>query len=342
MAESKKQSEQHLIDRAGQQLLERLLPRSWVLREYRPDYGLDYAVEVFATSISEGAARTYETLGEHFFIQLKSVQETDPKSLSLYSRGNVEKQRERLNTQDAVGRIETVRFSIETTELVTVERMGVGVPVLLVVADISAQKCYFVCLNDYIDKILIPRFEDYRTAAHRTIHVPVLNAVSSNSSGLVALRWYAKRAKYFAAFHRIVFQYGELAYAIDRDDFLPMARCFASRIAAYDFWDDAGPWAIAYECGRLLKRFVRGEPIGLCEVSRVGSGSVAPPEDCLLTTDIIEIWRRLSVLPRNYEDVCREWFLPTSLGFLCAYDGLPNSPQQPTGSPERSIVDDEQ
>lgn len=34
--------------------------------------------------------------------------------------------------------------------------MGVGVPVLLVIADVSTSKCYFVGLNDYIDKMLIP------------------------------------------------------------------------------------------------------------------------------------------------------------------------------------------
>ncbi len=36
----------------------------------------------------------------------------------------------------------------------------------------------------------------------------------------------------------------------------------------------------------------------------------------LAQQEILELWRRLALLPRNYEDVCREWFLPTPLGFL--------------------------
>lgn len=47
MAKSKQRSQQHLIDEQGQQLLKSSLPLHWVLREYRPDYGLDYALEIF-------------------------------------------------------------------------------------------------------------------------------------------------------------------------------------------------------------------------------------------------------------------------------------------------------
>lgn len=49
------------------------LPSHWVLREYRPDYGLDYSLEVFKEADTGGKFPTYETLGEHLFIQLKSV-----------------------------------------------------------------------------------------------------------------------------------------------------------------------------------------------------------------------------------------------------------------------------
>ena len=43
---AKRRAPQHLIDERGIALLRRVMPTSWVLREYRPDYGLDYAVEV--------------------------------------------------------------------------------------------------------------------------------------------------------------------------------------------------------------------------------------------------------------------------------------------------------
>jgi hypothetical protein len=44
---AKRRAPQHLIDERGIALLKRLLPENWVVREYRPDYGLDFAVEVF-------------------------------------------------------------------------------------------------------------------------------------------------------------------------------------------------------------------------------------------------------------------------------------------------------
>jgi hypothetical protein len=298
---SKQRSEQHLIDAAGEQLLRSCLPPHWVLRTYRPDYGLDFSLEVFQKSTDPpGKSATYETLGEHLFIQLKSSESVTRGPLKLFGRGNVEKAREHLNKDDLVGEIDTLRISIESSELKTVERMGTAIPVLLVIADLAAQKCYFVCLNDYIDKILIPRYEDYTAADHRTIHVPVANDISDPVVGLVALRWYAKRAKLYAAFQRFTYQAVELQYARMQPDFIPLARYFASRIANYDFWHDA----------ESILRLADGR---LDEVQQI--------RDQLKLDEVLELWRLLSVLSRNYEDVCREWFLPTALGYAASYPG---------------------
>lgn len=136
--------------------------------------------------------------------------------LTVYGRGNVEKAPEQLDRKDKVVDVDTYRFSLETSELVTVERMGICVPVLLVIADLGNERCSFVCLNDYIDKILIPRHADYRDKASRTIHVTVRNEIGSDM-GQVALRWYAKRPKLLAAFQRFTYQYSELQWAEDGD-----------------------------------------------------------------------------------------------------------------------------
>jgi hypothetical protein len=40
-------------------ILKGLLPKEWVVREYRPDYGIDLAVELF----SNGGVDRIETLG---------------------------------------------------------------------------------------------------------------------------------------------------------------------------------------------------------------------------------------------------------------------------------------
>lgn len=324
----KKQSEQHIIDAEGQQLLRSLLPRHWILRQYQPDYGIDFVLEVFSGPKAVGTHNvTYETLGEHLFIQLKTVAEVAHMPLQLYSRSNVEKQREVLDKTDLIGQLETVRFSLETSELATVERMGIGVPVLLVVADLSRSKCYFVCLNDYIDKILIPRHDDYKAKGSRTIHVPIANEVGDKEKGLIRLRWYAKRAKLYAAFQKFVFQAAELGYELDSPGGPSMARYFASRISEYDFWDNTEMWDVIAEYGAAVKRFRDGGRPGLVrlDVSAVlnsaeGDGELAKDiVDVILGQDILELWRRLALLPRSYEDICREWCLPTALGYMTSY-----------------------
>jgi len=320
MGESKKRSEQHLIDADGERLLGRRLPRHWVLRPYRPDYGLDFAIEVFRDPSSDTKAHsTYETLGEHVFIQLKTVKVTKSAPLKIYGRGNVEKSRESLNKKDLVGQMETIRLPIDTTELRTVERMGVAVPVLLVVADLTAELCYFCCINDYIDKILIPRYDDYTAKNTRTIHVPVANEIGE-PGGLTALRWYAKRAKLYAAFQRFTYQATELNYAWESSEFLLMARYFASRIVNYDFWEDTEMWPLISYYGSKIRHFLETGQPGLIRsdpLSPTSSDTNLSEELRLL--EILELWRLLAALPRNYEDVCREWFLPTALGYLASY-----------------------
>jgi len=312
MATAKQRNKQHIIDETGQLLLKSLLPKHWVLREYRPDYGLDYALEIFASPSSE---LKDETLGEHIFVQLKSVSSAKVLPLQLFWRANVEKQPDELMKDAAEGYLETIRFPLEISELITVERMGVGVPVLLVIADISTSKCYFICLNDYIDKILIPKYDDYTTKGSRTIHIPIINEIGS-SFGELGLRWYAKRPKLYAAFQRFIYQEAELQYARDTAEFMPMARYFASRIEKYDFWDDMEMLRIVGYYGDALKNFIsNGRP----NLINFDTKETNVDHDILVTLDILELWRCLVVLSRSYEDFFREWYLPTALSYKCTY-----------------------
>lgn len=317
MSVGKKRSEQHLIDQEGISLLRSKLPRHWLLREYRPDYGLDFTIETFRESSGgeAGVARaTYETLGEHVFVQLKSVSEADINTLAIYGRGNVEKAPEQLNRSDRVAEIETYNFQLEMSELVTVERMGIGVPVLLVIADIARQRCSFVCLNDYIDKILIPQHADYRTTGSRTIHVPLWTEVGS-AAGTAGLRWYAKRAKLLAAFQRFTYQYSELQWR-DNGDWRSLARYFGERIVRYDFWDDTDMCRIISYYGARLRQFLdTGQPGCIKSIDEVPEGFDSDEFAAhMKQLDVFELWRGLSLLPKTYEDVWREWFLPTAVG----------------------------
>lgn len=313
MTKSKQSVYQHEIDEDGIDLFKRSMPRGWKIREYRPDYGLDFAVEVFSQPDPSTKAR--ETLGEHFFVQLKSTKSPDLGKTKLFERGNVEKSRETLSDK-LVAEIDVCRIDLEISELLTVERMGAAIPVLLVVADLTNEACYFVCLNDYIDKILIARFEDYTEAQRRRVLVPVTNTLGS-PKGTVALRWYAKRAKLFAAFQRFTFQYSELGYASEAE-WESLATHFATLIARYDFWDDVEMCAIIGHYRDALDRFTNsGRPYLLGGIPLVSSPVRHTTADKYpRKKDIFELWRGLAVLPKNYEDIWREWFLPTALGHM--------------------------
>lgn len=311
MTFTKSRVEQHLIDTDGEKLLRSSLPRHWLLREYRPDYGLDFALEIFEKiSDSTKTNHQYQTLGEHIFIQLKSVTGIDKLPLKLYSRVNVEKQKEVLDKNEIVGITDTIRFQLETSELLTVERMGIGIPVLLVVANLDENKCYFVCLNDYIDKILIPKHGDYTSKGSRTTHIPVENQVNCDEPGITALRWYAKRSKLYSAFQRFLYQEMELKYINDPEKGVELAKYFAEKILRYDFWNSTEMCPIINKYGENVKKFIE------CGHPHLFS---SPSQEELCSEEIwyevMKLWGYLTLLARSYEDVWREWFLPTALGY---------------------------
>ena len=98
-----------------------------------------------------------------------------------------------------------------------------------------------------------------------------------------------------------------------------MAHYFARRISKYDFWSDTEMWPILRYYGDAIERFLEtGEP-GLMK-QMVDTGSLeAEVKTSLREQEILQLWRGLSVLPRQYEEVCREWFLPTALGLASSY-----------------------
>jgi len=204
--------------------------------------------------------------------------------------------------------------------LVTIQRMGIALPVLLVIADIKNKTCNFVCLNDYIDKILLPQKEDYRNKSSKMIYIPKANSINSEV-GTNALRWYAKRSKLISAFQRFTYQYSELKFHSD-GDWRSMAEYFAKRIEAYDFWDDVEMCPIIGHYRDGLRRFIHnGQPeliqssIPLVDITTFHGN----PNEEQKKHDIYMLWHGLSVLPKNYEDIWREWFLPTYLGLLTSY-----------------------
>ena len=191
-------------------ILRQKLPSAWVIHEYGPDYGIDCVVELFdCVDQQESVA---ETLGEVFYVQLKSSSEQKYTTHRVFPRGNVEKGA--LSNDDGeYFDIDVAKFQLETPELLTVQAMGIAIPVLLILVDVQSERAFFICLNDYIDKILLPEDPDYASKDSKTIYVPLQNELGTEESQLVGPRAYGKRAKMCGAFTKFHYQKKEIERA---------------------------------------------------------------------------------------------------------------------------------
>lgn len=57
-----KRPEQHITETKSKRLFEKIVPSEWVIREQKPDYGIDYSIEIFEKN---------KSTGNIFYIQLK-------------------------------------------------------------------------------------------------------------------------------------------------------------------------------------------------------------------------------------------------------------------------------
>lgn len=216
----KKRSENQIIGESGIDILRSLLPKEWVIRKYEFDYGIDLEVELFE-KINE---KTYITKGEHVLFQVKTTNNFIIKKKKVYDSNSKKKNS---------FKCDVVKYPLDTDLISTVERMGSAVPVLLCLIDNVGREGYFVCLNDYIDKILIPEIPNYKKQKTVTINIPIENKISS---GKRTIEWYGKRAKLYAFFNLINCQKRDLQYISDCN-IEQIIDCFIKKICRLDVWD---------------------------------------------------------------------------------------------------------
>lgn len=325
-------------------MIRQVLPEQWVIREYRPDYGVDIMIEIFHanTDSEEGIS---ETLGDWVFAQVKSIKETHIQKRRVYPRDNVEKVAPSYNRTvksrpEEFLQIDVIPYRMETSELLTIQSFGVAVPVLLLLVTLDTGKIYFVCLNDLIDKCLVHEARSFETQKTKTVHIPLANEISRNKDSLTPLRFIAKRAKMYAAFAKFSYQQHEITYLL-RDEMLrrdsasftrrnrqsrrtPQVRIglqdlgtirqFLQIIKVYDFWQTTDMWkpvpelyASILQTESLLELEIKAEQaVGTAEVETLSPSLI-------LELEISKLWPRLRNLGHMYEEICREWFLPTYL-----------------------------
>lgn len=317
----KKRPLAHIKGENGVQILKRHLPNEWVPREYVPDYGIDLSVELF--SPAEGG---YITKGEHVFFQVKATDSIEKVQHKIYPRKNVEK--EYRKSSGTPVEIEAIKYVLDTDLLFTVETMGSAVPVILAVVDLLTENIYFVCLNDYIEKVLIPEDANYIEKDHKTIYIPANNLLNSKF-GLKTVEWYGKRGKLYALFNKIHYQEVELRYCMDYE-ITERVEHFLKILMKLDAWTASEFWGIladlkkeaeyyisngiTFESERIIKSMEeRGVDVD-AEVweSTYCSGLVSFRESQRVQ-GIHELWKKMSNLGCIFEDMTKETFLPTYL-----------------------------
>lgn len=315
----KKRPIAHIKGEIGVQILKRHLPREWVPREYTPDYGIDLSIELF--SQIEGG---YVTKGEHVFFQVKSTDSIEKVRHKIYPRMNVEKEHRKASGEPV--EIEAIKYILDTDLLFTVETMGSAVPVMLALVDLTTETVYFVCLNDYIEKVLIPEDPDYTEKKHKTIYIPATNILNSET-GIKAVEWYGKRGKLYAMFNKIHYQTNELHYCMDYE-IAERVDHFLKILMKLDAWTASEYWGIladikkeadyyiengiTIDAASIVKKLEdRGEDVDNAIWESSHCIGLVSFREAQRVQGIHMLWEKLSNLGHTFEDATKEIYLPT-------------------------------
>ena len=220
--------------------------------------------------------------------------------------------------------------------------MGPANPLVLVVADTTHSEVYWVCLNDFVDKVLVPETgQNLALQASHTVHLPGFNRITPTDGALNPLRFLARRGKFYSAFNRFRYQRHEIEYALDGwatgvdhhlddPDLLHLANHFLGTVLAYDFWMTTRSWPAvqlahmrAEATATMVARAISGDPLDSIlahrfrqEDASLSGRSTDNELRFLFASDIWSTFGELANLGNIFEEICREWFLPTYFGVL--------------------------
>jgi hypothetical protein len=320
---AKERIDAHLSEDASEAIVKQHLPNEWVMRKLHPDYGVDVSIEVF-----ERVNTKIPTMGEFLFVQLKSTKELAESCLKIRERGNVEKSKDSEGGQYFF-ELDVVKYVVDSDTIDNARLMGPSTPLMLFAVETQTEEVYYICLTDYYDKILEPRDFNFLDQKSVTINIPKSNRLSDPHAHEV-LRFFATRAKLYAMFNLAQFQFRESRYLFDAftshehidalaENYQIIER-FARRLRAMPIWDRPTIWQLMRDYRDRLDRiiseiegdalakikkgideFLAGDDKGLNELMKFA-------HLCILS------WEQFSAIGQTFEDLVREWFLPTFAG----------------------------
>lgn len=297
-----------------------------MIREFnRPDYGIDLVIELFELIDKDIA----ETLGEFIYVQVKSVQELQLKQETIYQVGNVTKGVWKENRKSYT-KLEVVKYPFDTTSIFTIQSLGGSVPVLLFVVDIKNRETYFVCVNDYIDKIILPQNPKYTEQGSLTFSIPSLNKLSNFDISNNALKFYGKRAKLLAAFSKFSFQKNEINHIFGYKDY-PVWTYRDEIEKSKQYKPDEIKTQLLYFISQIedLDIWLHNDwqvlPQAKIDLEQIKTLLKKDEIDWKIVKDrVIVLWHQLTNLGTMYEDICREWFLPKMISLMTSYPTMPD------------------
>lgn len=203
------QTESQLKGRWGELIAAFAFPSHWIVRPLPYDYGIDLQLEVFENLEHANALRKYRTTGGHLACQVKTTE-------TLSFTGG------------------SFAFVVDVADLELAESMGSSAPLVLLVVERSSRRIFYLCLNDYIEKILEKKNDDWRSQGSVTLHVPKRNVLDIDDPERLRLHWQyfkglAFRAKFYAAASSFVLASGEIDRAVE--DWMNRAPFTADRLA---------------------------------------------------------------------------------------------------------------
>jgi len=325
---SKKRPISHITGDNAVDKVKSFLPAEWVIRTITPDYGIDLLIELFDFIDQEKSM--CETLGEFLFVQVKGTTDLERKNIKIHPVHNVAKANWKENKDEYMD-IEVINFTIDTSLLDTVKRVGTSVCVMLFVIDIKQNELFAICLNDIIDKYIQPRNPSYRSQETITIPIPTDNKIDGSFESLVPLRLYAKRSKLYSAFTTIRYQLKELRREISQPEIAFLNESpeegkelefvtkeladfilfFADQLLQLDIWKIGNHLLALGICKLNLDKLV----------SDIKEGKLNNYHALIMAS--IQVWEQLDNMSSIYEEICREWFLPKFVGQLGSYPNIP-------------------
>lgn len=166
-----KRSKSHQIDTRAQRILDSKLPENWVKHEIHPDYGVDYAIELFNDE---------EPTGTWFTIQLKGTER-------LMEYANY------------------ISFPLKTADI-EYYFSKVPLPLFLFVISVKENKIYWIFIQRYVNEVLNSENPNWTMQRYATIKIPKQNIF--NEESIIKIESEAKDGRAYTFYYNVVLLHG--------------------------------------------------------------------------------------------------------------------------------------